>query len=104
MVIKESESQNVIKEKQIVTKESENQIVLKETQSQIIIKEGYYCCFCAIGRKENLYSRELISYYMSIGVEKFVFIDNNVPNTEKLSDILQDYINNGTVEKCLGVE
>ena len=35
---------------------------------------------------------------MSIGVEKFVFIDNNLPNTEKLSDVLQDYINNGTVD------
>lgn len=58
----------------------------------------YYCCFCAMGKSENLYSRELISYYMSIGVEKFVFIDNNLPNTEKLSDVLQDYISNGTVD------
>ena len=58
----------------------------------------YYCCFCAMGKKENLYSRELISYYMSIGVEKFIFGDNNDPNTEKLSDVLKDYINNGTVD------
>ena len=58
----------------------------------------YFCCFCAMGKKENLYSRELISYYSNLGVEKFIFGDNNDPNTEKLSDVLQDYINNGTVD------
>ena len=83
-------------------------LILKFKKSQQVIKKenfkyskknpSYYCCFCAMGKKENLYSRELISYYMSIGVEKFVFGDNNLPNTEKLSDVLQDYINNGTVD------
>ena len=58
----------------------------------------YYCCFCTVARRENRYARELISYYMNLGVEKFVFGDNNFPNTEKLSDVLQDYINNGTVD------
>ena len=58
----------------------------------------YYCCFCSMGKKENLYSRELISYYMSLGVEKFIFGDNNLLNTEKLSDFLQDYINNDTID------
>jgi hypothetical protein len=51
-----------------------------------------------MGKQENLYSRELIAYYMSIGVEKFIFGDNNLPNTEKLSDVLQDYISNGIVD------
>jgi len=58
----------------------------------------FFFCFCSMGRQENLYVRELISYYMSIGVDKFVFADNNLPNTEKFSDILQDYIKNGTVD------
>jgi len=58
----------------------------------------FFFCFCGMGRQENLYVRELISYYMSIGVKKFIFADNNLPNTEKLSDVLQDYINNGTVD------
>ena len=48
----------------------------------------YFFCFCALGKKENLYSRQLISYYLNLGVEKFVFGDNNDPNTEKLSDVL----------------
>ena len=51
-----------------------------------------------MGKMENLYSRELIEYYRSIGVEKFVFGDNNKPNTEKLSDDLQDYIKSGVVD------
>jgi len=58
----------------------------------------FFFCFCSMGRQENLYVKELISYYMSIGVDKFVFADNNLPNTEKFSDILQDYIKNGTVD------
>ena len=47
---------------------------------------------------ENRYARELISYYSKIGVDKFIFGDNNVLNTEKLSDVLQDYINNNLVD------
>ena len=61
-------------------------------------KNTYYCCFCSMAREENLYARELISYYKNLGVEKFVFGDNNLNNTEKLSDVLQDYINDGTVD------
>lgn len=58
----------------------------------------YFSCFCGMGRYENLYARELIQHYISLGVEKFYLGDNNYKNTEKLSDVLQDYINNGTVE------
>ena len=58
----------------------------------------YFCCFCSMGKEENLYVRELINYYLSLGVKKFVLGDNNLPNTEKLSDILQDYIKNDIVD------
>lgn len=58
----------------------------------------YYSCFCSMGKKENLYIRELISYYINLGVDKFVLGDNNLPNDEKFSDVLQDYISNGTVD------
>ncbi len=70
----------------------------KKTHLKKETKFEYFCCFCAMGKKENLYSRELIEYYRSIGIEKFVFGDNNEPNTEKLSDVLQDYIKNGVVD------
>ena len=71
------------------------------SQKSIKIKKSeydYYCCFCVMGKMENHYARELISYYLSIGVDKFVVADNNDPNTEKFSDVLQDYIKNGTVD------
>ena len=51
-----------------------------------------------MGRMENRYAREIISYYLSIGVDKFVIADNNLPNTEKFSDVLKDYIKNNTVD------
>ena len=50
-----------------------------------------------MGKKENLYSGQFISYYLNLGVEKFIFGDNNDPNTEKFSDVLQDYNSKGIV-------
>ena len=61
-------------------------------------KNNYFACFVTLGRQENKYIKELIEYYIKLGVEKFIFADNNIPNTEKLSDVVQDYISNGTVE------
>ena len=58
----------------------------------------YYACFCGIAKLENKYAKEFIEYYINLGVEKFIFGDNNLPNTEKLSDILQDYISNDIVD------
>jgi hypothetical protein len=51
-----------------------------------------------MAKQENKYAKELIEYYINLGVEKFIFGDNNLPNTEKLSDILQVYISNGIVD------
>lgn len=65
---------------------------------KIIKSQKTFFCFCAIARNENLYAREIVSYYLSIGAGKFILGDNNLNNTEKLSDVLSDYISNGTVE------
>lgn len=86
------------KDNNIVSNINTTNIELNSTSINKTNKFQYYCCFCGMGKKENLYSRELISYYINLGVEKFVFGDNNLPNTEKLSDVLQDYISNGTVD------
>jgi hypothetical protein len=61
-------------------------------------KEEYFLCLCTMGKQENLYAREFIEYYLSIGVEKFIFADNNLPNTEKLSDVLKDYMDKNIVD------
>ena len=72
--------------------------ILKFNKKIENIEFKYFSCFGTIARKENLYVRDLISYYLSIGFEKFIFGDNNFPYIEKLSDVLQDYIKNGTVD------
>ena len=74
-------------------------IILKSTKIFHNNKNlNYYFCVTAAGKMENRYARELVSYYLNIGAEKFVFYDNNNPNTEKLADVLGDYINNGIVD------
>ena len=68
------------------------------TLKKYLKEKKIFFCFCGIARYENKYARELISYYLSIGTGKFILGDNNFLGTEKLSDVLQDYINNGTVD------
>ena len=70
----------------------------KKKKKQEDIQFEYFACFGGMARLENLYIRDLISYYLSIGFEKFIIGDNNLPNVEKLSDVIQDYVNNGIVE------
>jgi hypothetical protein len=60
--------------------------------------ENYFSCFVAIVKKENRYIRETVEHYIKIGVEKFYFADDNDLNDEKISDVLQDYIDKGIVE------
>ena len=68
----------------------------KNTNTNINYK--YFACFCTKARGENKYANELISYYTKLGVEKFIFGDNNLNGTEKLADVLQDYINKSIVD------
>ena len=58
----------------------------------------YFCCYVAMGRNENRYVRFIVDYYTKLGVDKFIFADNNLPNTEKFEDVIKDYIDNGTVD------
>ena len=47
-----------------------------------------------MGRKENLYSKEFMEYYMKLGVDHLFIYDNNKPFTEKIRDTLnRSYIN-----------
>ena len=47
-------------------------------------------CLCTMGKKENLYAKEFIEYYIKIGFDHLFIYDNNSPNTEKNNDILED--------------
>lgn len=51
---------------------------------------------CTLVRKENLYINEFIDYYIKLGFDHIYIYDINRPNTEKISDVInekyEDYI------------
>lgn len=51
-----------------------------------------------ITRLGNKYLREYVEYYKNIGVDKMYFYDNNRLGEEKISDVLQDFVESGFVE------
>lgn len=54
---------------------------------------------CAIGRLENLYAVEWVEHYLKLGIDKIFIYDNNRPEDgETFADVLQAYIDNGSVE------
>lgn len=53
---------------------------------------------CAIAKMENLYIREFVEYYKSLGFHKIYLYDNNDINGEKFDDVISDYINDGFVD------
>ena len=61
-------------------------------------EQKYFICFCIMGKKENLYAREIIEHHKKLGFDKFIIVDNNDLNSQKFSDVLQDYIDSGLVE------
>ena len=58
----------------------------------------FFACFVGMGKRENRYIRDLIEYYSKFGVDKFILADNNDANSEKFSDIIQDYIDKDIVD------
>ena len=58
----------------------------------------YFCCYIGMMKKENLYIREFVQYYHKLGVDKFFIGDNNDIGSEKLMDVLNDYVDKGIVE------
>ena len=58
----------------------------------------YHTCVINRSRFENLYLREFIEHYLSIGVEKFYLGDDNPEDVENVSDVLEDYIKKGIVD------
>ena len=61
-------------------------------------KPKYFTCFAAMAKTENRYIRQTVEHYLKLGVDKFYFGDDNEPNTERIADVLQDYIDKGIVE------
>ena len=45
---------------------------------------------CTIGKKENLYVKEYIDYYIKLGVDKIFIYDDNDLNSEKIEDCIDN--------------
>ena len=59
---------------------------------------SYFTCIFSMARLENLYIKEFIDYYKKLEIDKFYILEDNLENTEKVSDVLQDDIDNGYIE------
>ena len=55
-------------------------------------------CVCSIGKNENLYIKEFVEYYKSIGIDKIFIYDNNDIQGESFETVLEDYKKNNFVE------
>ena len=51
-------------------------------------KKNIMVALCTMGKKENLYAREFMNYYMNLGVDHMFIYDHNSPFTEKIEDVL----------------
>jgi len=46
---------------------------------------------CTLGKKENLYAKEFVEYYLKLGIKKIIIYDNNEINGEKFEEVLKEY-------------
>ena len=53
-------------------------------------KKNIKVALCTMGKQENLYVKEFISYYIRLGIDKIFIYDDNDINTEQISDMIED--------------
>ena len=53
---------------------------------------------CAVGKNENLYAKEFVEFYHTLGFDKIIIFDNNDLDGEKFDDILKNYLADKIVE------
>jgi hypothetical protein len=73
-------------------------ISLKKYNKYKSNSSSYFSCFITMAKLENKYVRELIEHYKKLGLDKFFIADDNSLNSEKISDVLKDYIDEGYIE------
>ena len=59
---------------------------------------SYFSCVITMVKSENRYIREVVEHNKKLGMDKFIIADDNSLNGENISDILQDYIEEGFIE------
>jgi len=53
---------------------------------------------CSIGKEENLYAKEFVEYYLALGFDKIIILDNNDLNGERFDNVLKPFIGSKKVE------
>ena len=54
-------------------------------------QEKQNCALCAIGRRENRYAQEFVSYYLALGFKHIYLYDNAREGEERLADVLSGF-------------
>lgn len=54
----------------------------------ILASHSIKVALCTMGKKENLYVKEFVEYYLKLGVDKIFIYDDNEPNGEKIIDVI----------------
>jgi hypothetical protein len=67
-------------------------------KNSLINKEKIKVCICTIGKEENRYIREFVSFYKKLGVDKIFLYDNNDIEKEHFEDVIKNYIEEGFVK------
>jgi len=75
---------NLIKRKKIKF----NFVLLSLFVTIFFYKKNIKVAICTMGKDENLYVKEFISYYYKLGIDKIFIYDNNDLNSEKISDMI----------------
>ena len=60
-------------------------------------RENTKVCMCTIGKKENLYAKEFVDYYKSLGYNHIFIYDNNDEGDEKFETVLNEEISKNFV-------
>ena len=54
-------------------------------------------CLCVVGKNENIYAKEYVTYYKELGYNHIYIYDNNDHKTERFEDVLQEEIDSNFV-------
>lgn len=87
-----------IKDVNIIILRANNKIYRKLNYIFEIYKKKKGIYLCVEGKNENLYARDFVEYYKSIGFDKIIILDNNEITGESFENVLKDYIDNKFVE------
>ena len=70
-----------------------NYFKVENIENTTLIKNHTKVCMCSIAKRENLYIKFYLDYYIKLGYDHIYLYDNNNKDEEKIEDVLKDYKN-----------